>query len=67
MVDNVHALVSKESDKIQIFWIADSGCNKHIIRCKDYYMTYENFDVPKVLRIENNSKVPAYDKGNDLY
>ena len=63
VVDNVHALVNKESDKIKHFWIADSGCNKHIIRCKDYYVTYENFDVPKVVRIGNISEVPAYGRG----
>ena len=26
-------------------------------------MTYENFDVPKDVKIGNNSEVPAYGKG----
>ncbi len=58
------ALLSEKVDgEYKNVWIADSGCNKHITRSKEYYVTYNSFVVPKYVRIGNDSEVPAYGKG----
>lgn len=44
-------------------WLADSGASAHMTHNKDYFLTYEIFEIPREVQIGNGEMIHAYGQG----